>query len=138
MAGGGPRKGRVDSDTGSTLPRSFVAALKGKLGMLFHLHPWKMDFNQCTGKQLIAALQRVESRYGHPEIPLPFVLIGHSKTFTKHNERMLRPFLEYVAEHPDRYGWGTFADFDTERYREGMSGLSRPSAASASLTPTAA
>jgi hypothetical protein len=138
MAGAGPRKGRGDGDPGSSSPRSFTAAVRGKLGMLFKLHPWKVDFNQCTGKQLVSALQRAEARYGHPEFPLPFVLIGHSKTFTKHNERMLRPFLEYVAEHPDRYGWGTFADFDTERYREGMSGLSRPTVPSAALAPTAA
>lgn len=132
------REGRVETDTGSSSPQSFTAAVKGKLGMLFRLHPWKMDFNQCTGKQLVEGLKRVEARYGHHEFPLPFVLIGHSKTFTKHNERMLRPFLEYVAEHPDRYGWGTFADFDVERYREGLSGLSRPPRASAALTPTAA
>ena len=48
---------------------------------------------------------------------LPFVLIGHSKTFTAHNERSLRPFLEFVAERPDRFSFGTFADFEAERYR---------------------
>ena len=105
--------------------------------MLFRLHPWKMDFNQCTGRQLVEGLKRVEARYGHPENPLPFVLIGHSKTFTRYNERMLRPFLEYVAEHPDRYGWGTFADFDVERYRTGASGRTGPTPASP-LVPTAA
>jgi hypothetical protein len=46
------------------------------------------------------------------------VLIGHSKTFTGHNERSLRPFLEFVAEHPERFTFGTFADFDAERYRQ--------------------
>ncbi|MBX3225947.1 MAG: hypothetical protein KIT84_29775 [Labilithrix sp.] len=80
--------------------------------------PWKVDFNQCTGKQLVDALLRVEERYGHPDAPLPFVLIGHSKTFTAHNERSLRPFLELVASHPDRFSFGTFRDFDPERYRD--------------------
>lgn len=96
---------------------SHVREALGKAAMLLKKHPWKMDFNQCTGKQLIDGLRRVERRYGHPEVPLPFVLIGHSKTFTRHNERVLRPFLEYVAEHPDRYGFATFGELDPERYR---------------------
>ena len=93
-------------------------SLGAKLKKLVARHPWKMDFNQCTGRQLIDGLLRVEQKYGHREAPLPFVLIGHSKTFTRHNERSLRPFLEFVADHPDRFSWGTFADFDAERYRE--------------------
>ena len=96
--------------TGETAPPSRLAKIFGK-------HPWKVDFNQCTGKQLIDALKRVEARYGHPELPLPFVIIGHSKTFTGLNERSLRPFLEFVASNPDRFGFGTFADFEPERYR---------------------
>ena len=82
--------------------------------------PWKVDFNQCTGRQLVEGLKRVEARYGHPDAPLPFVLIGHSKTFTRHNERSLRPFLEFVASNPDRFSFGTFGDFDPERYREAI------------------
>lgn len=83
-------------------------------------HPWKADFNQCTGKQLIDALERAEARYGHPSVPLPFVLIGHSKTFTTYNERSLGSFLEFVSGHPDRFSFGTFADFEPERYRTPM------------------
>ncbi|HVH47480.1 MAG TPA: hypothetical protein VM925_34330 [Labilithrix sp.] len=99
-------------------PRGSIAdKLVGKAKALVRQHPWKADFNQCTGKQLIESLERVESRYGHHDAPLPFILIGHSKTFTGYNERSLRPFLEFVAEHPDRFSFGTFADFDAERYR---------------------
>jgi len=92
-------------------------SLRHKLAKVVSLHPWKMDFNQCTGRQLIDGLLRVEKRYGHRDVPLPFVLIGHSKTFTRHNERSLRPFLEFVEKSPDRFSFGTFADFDAERYR---------------------
>ncbi len=102
----------------SAAPRSMKSKVLGKAKMLVAQHPWKMDFNQCTGKQLIDGLKRVEARYGHPDAPLPFVLIGHSKTFTRHNERSLRPFLEFVAEHADRFSFGTFSDFEPERYRE--------------------
>lgn len=97
--------------------RSLVGKLLGKAKAITRQYPWKVDFNQCTGKQLIEGLRRVEARYGHPDAPLPFVLIGHSKTFTSHNERSLRPFLEFVAAHPDRFSFGTFADFEPERYR---------------------
>lgn len=117
-----PMAGRASP---AAAPSSFRAKVAGKLGMLLRKHPWKMDFNQCTGKQLIDGLRRVEARYGHPEAALPFVLIGHSKTFTKHNERILRPFLEYVAAHPDRYGFGTFGDFEPENYRDGLGSARR-------------
>lgn len=111
-----PSSGQT-SGSPSAPRRSVAEKILGKAEMLVRQHPWKMDFNQCTGKQLIEGLKRVESRYGHPDVPLPFVLIGHSKTFTSHNERSLRPFLEFVAAHPDRFSFGTFADFDLERYR---------------------
>lgn len=80
-------------------------------------HPWKMDFNQCTGKQLVGGLQRADDRYGKFCGELPFVLIGHSKTFTRMNEASLQPFLKYVHEHSEKYVFGTFRDFDLEQYR---------------------
>jgi hypothetical protein len=109
----------MTSNTAARAPGSLARKALRKASMLVRKHPWKMDFNQCTGRQLIEGLQRVEKRYGHPDVPLPFVLIGHSKTFTKHNERVLRPFLEYVAEHPDRYSFATFGEIDVEQYRRG-------------------
>lgn len=81
------------------------------------LHPRKMDFNQCTGKQLIGGLKRAEARYGKEPGVLPFVLIGHSKTFTRLNEISLTPFLRFVQDHPDRFQFGTFGQFDLEQYR---------------------
>ncbi|MCC6748117.1 MAG: hypothetical protein IT371_10690 [Deltaproteobacteria bacterium] len=98
-----------------------VAALPGKLvgaaGMLLRRHAWKMDFNQCTGRQLVDGLKRVERKYGGLPYELPVVLIGHSKTFTRHNERSLKPFLEYVAERGPRLRFGTFGDFDLRVFR---------------------
>lgn len=111
MASGAP----AQSDRRDRAPLRERALAKAK--RLVERHAWKMDFNQCTGGQLVEGLKRVEARYGHLDVPLPFVLIGHSKTFTKHNERTLRPFLEFVAAHPDRFSFGTFLDFDAERYR---------------------
>ena len=73
---------------------------------------WKADFNQCTGRQLIRALLRAEATcQPAPERPLPFVLIGHSKLFTQFNAWSLRPFLRHIATHPQRFAFGTFADF---------------------------
>jgi hypothetical protein len=92
----------------------------GRLGRLRALllgkHPWKLDFNQCTGRQLVAALRRIEARYRGFDGDLPVVLIGHSKIFTAMNERSLEPFLAFVAEHPDRFAFGTFRDFDLARF----------------------
>jgi hypothetical protein len=82
-----------------------------KLSLLTRKHAWKADFNQCTGRQLIRALQRAEARYAWMASDLPFVLIGHSKLFTPANERSLRPFLEFVVRENTRFGFATFNDF---------------------------
>lgn len=84
------------------------AGLAGKVSRLFQRHAWKADFNQCTGGQLIGALLRAERQASGVSADIPFVLIGHSKLFNLVNERSLRPFLRYVADHPGRFGFGTF------------------------------
>jgi hypothetical protein len=84
--------------------------MRRALAVLTDRHAWKLDFNQCSGRQLIAALERVSKRYDAPDRTLPVVLIGHSKTYTKLNERLLEPFLEHVAGRPDRFRFATFRD----------------------------
>ncbi|HEY4245838.1 MAG TPA: hypothetical protein VGM64_03215 [Lacunisphaera sp.] len=73
---------------------------------------WKADFNQCSGRQLIHALKRAEAAHGrNTGDSLPFVLIGHSKIYTRFNEWSLRPFLAFVANHRDRFAFAKFSDF---------------------------
>ena len=74
-------------------------------------HAWKADFNQCGGQQLIEALERAEEEYASEKTVFPFVLIGHSKLFSRYNEWSLRPFLAHIAKHPERFSFGRFADF---------------------------
>lgn len=83
---------------------------------VFERHAWKADFNQCTGRQLIRALGRCEKNNPHATRNLPFVLIGHSKLFTRMNEKSLRPFLAYVAANNSRFNFGTFHSFDLEAF----------------------
>ncbi|HRT07699.1 MAG TPA: hypothetical protein P5233_04840 [Candidatus Paceibacterota bacterium] len=75
-------------------------------------HAWKADFNQCTGRQLIRALERAERSVASTAAgrDVPFVLIGHSKLFTRFNQRSLEPFLEFVAARPERFRFGVFGD----------------------------
>ncbi|MEY2486529.1 MAG: hypothetical protein QOH39_2177 [Verrucomicrobiota bacterium] len=80
------------------------------ISKLLRKHPWKADFNQCTGKQLIAALNRAEFKYGSSLVALPFVLIGHSKLFTRYNEKTLSSFLHFIAKKSYRSRFGTFDD----------------------------
>ena len=80
--------------------------------VLTQRHPWKLDFNQCSGRQLIDALKRIDRQYAGYDAVLPVVLIGHSKIFSRWNERSLEPFLRFVSENGDRFGFGTFRDFD--------------------------
>jgi hypothetical protein len=69
-------------------------------------HAWKADFNQCTGQQLISALNRASAAHNRNGNELPFVLIGHSKLFTDQNERSLKPFLSYIKVLPDQFRFG--------------------------------
>ena len=98
--GGGPRAGRV-------------ARLRR---LLLGKHAWKLDLNQCSGSQLVAALRRIEARHRRSDEALPVVLIGHSKLFTAWNARSLEPFLRFVAAHGERFSFGRFRDFDPRRF----------------------
>ena len=84
---------------------------QGRIRKILGLHAWKADFNQCTGRQLVGAIDRAEERFGQDELPLPFVLIGHSKLFSRLNRFSLRPFLDHIRAHPERYRFGRFGDF---------------------------
>lgn len=89
-----------------------------KLELLVRRHALKMDFNQCSGRQLIGTLRRVEAKHGECPYPLPLVLIGHSKLFTTYNERDFTVFLEYVADHAGRYRFATFRELDLDVMRK--------------------
>ena len=97
-----------------------LLALPGKLlragAAVLGRHPWKADFNQCSGQQLCDAMERAQAQVAGADQDLPFVLIGHSKTYTRLNERSLEPYLRFVRDDP-RFGFGTFGDFDLERIR---------------------
>jgi len=93
--------------SGDSAPRRSPSKLH-RLARLAGKHAWKADFNQCTGRQLIAALRRGAQRHRQEPGILPFVLIGHSKLFTRWNERSLCPFLAYVRRNSSRFAFGTF------------------------------
>ncbi len=83
-----------------------------RFGRLFNKHPWKADFNQCTGRQLVSSLKRIKQKYNADDKEYPIVLIGHSKIFTKTNEKSLIPFLEYVNNNSGSFSFGKFSDFN--------------------------
>lgn len=95
---------------GSAPSRKFLG-----LKLITRKFAWKADFNQCGGRQLINAIKRADLEFGqsNPAV-LPFVLIGHSKLFTRFNEWSLEPFLSFIAQHTDSFGFARFSDFDLE------------------------
>lgn len=94
-------------DNKGTIPS---ARRRNWLSAILQKHAWKADFNQCLSSQLINAMLNVLDRYNdHQEKQLPFVLIGHSKLFTKRNEQILKPFFAYCAEHRDKFEFGTLS-----------------------------
>ncbi len=87
------------------------------INLLAKKHAWKMDFNQCSGKQLVGALKRISKKYGHLDQKLPVVLIGHSKIFTKSNAKSLERYLDFIQRNPAQYDFGVFGDFDLDSFK---------------------
>lgn len=64
----------------------------------FRKSPWKMDFNQGTGRQLIAAARRIKGIKVDDREVIDVVLIGHSKSFIPYNEKTLEKFLKWAEK----------------------------------------
>lgn len=76
---------------------------KLSLRSFFVKSPLKMDFNQVNGRGLIRMMKNIMRRAKQERIDhLDIVLIGHSKTFVQYNEKTLRPFLQWLEQHPSR------------------------------------
>lgn len=76
---------------------------KLSLRSFFVKSPLKMDFNQVNSRGLIRMMKNIMRRAKREQIEnLDVVLIGHSKTFVPYNEKTLRPFLQWLAQHPSR------------------------------------
>jgi hypothetical protein len=108
-----PASGQASAtETTSTLEKGARLAR-----LIFKEHARKLDFNQCSGRQMVASLRSMEARYASRTRDVPVVLIGHSKLFHRQNEGQLRTFLDYVARRPDCFGFSTFGAFDLAAYR---------------------
>ena len=68
------------------------------INALFRKSPWKMDFNQATGRQLIAAAKRIKNICVTDRDKVDIILIGHSKSFLTLNETTLDIFLRWSAK----------------------------------------
>ena len=74
---------------------------KLSLRSFFLKSPLKMDFNQVNSRGLIRMMKNIMRRAKQERIDhLDIVLIGHSKTFVPYNEKTLRPFLQWIQQHP--------------------------------------
>jgi hypothetical protein len=89
-----------------------------KIKFVFKSHPLKMDFNQCSGTQLIKELKFINQQFGSVGYDIPVVLIGHSKSFTKYNEKSLQPFLKYIKHNPGKYRFSLFSELDLAKLKK--------------------
>jgi hypothetical protein len=105
------RSHRIKNDQPNQQPVAKRAGLFEKAMSLLRPQAWKADFNQCTGNQLIGALQRAASKDDRGGADIPFVLIGHSKLFTRQNQRTLGSFLRFVGGARDRFRFGTLGSY---------------------------
>lgn len=62
----------------------------------FRKSTWKLDFSQAEGWQLINATKRILKRRIEDRQEIAITLIGHSKTFFKHNEKELEKYLKWI------------------------------------------
>ena len=62
----------------------------------FRKSPWKLDFNQASGKQLINAVKRIQLTNIPNRSVIDIILIGHSKSFIGYNELSLERFLKWI------------------------------------------
>ena len=79
---------------------------KLSLKSFFRKNAWKLDFNQANGRQMIAALKRIQ-KLDIRKNNVSVVLIGHSKTFVPYNEKTLEKFLKW-AEKQKNIQFGLF------------------------------
>lgn len=98
--------------------KSSLNKISKLISLIRHPQPRKMDFNQCTGNQLISTMKRIERKHGSRRDDIPVVLIGHSKIFTKQNASSLRHYLRFIADNPKRYFFATFSDFDLHELKK--------------------
>jgi hypothetical protein len=101
-----------ESQPSETRVRSGRNLLRHLIELAIRRHSWKADFNQCSGSQLAHALERAAEVHDHNGECLPFVLIGHSKLFTRFNQWSLRRFLAFVSRNASRFGFAKFAEFE--------------------------
>jgi len=97
---------------GNDLETSSQRSRFSRIWELLGKHAWKLDFNQCTGRELIGGLRRAEVKTRDANCDLPVVLIAHSKLFTRANARSVEPLLQFVVENGTRFRFGMFADVD--------------------------
>lgn len=69
------------------------------LRSFFSKSPWKLDFNQASGNQLIAALKRITKQSYPDRDTIDVVFIGHSKSFVPYNETSFKVFLKWLSSH---------------------------------------
>ena len=122
----GGQAGRAAGD-GAGGSRGLAAVAVRKFSATFKKHAWKLDFSQCSGRQMMSAVCRAGARHEDAATDLPIVCIGHSKSYNSLNERQLMKFLRTIANHPDEYGFGTFGEFDLESFRRRPAGAANPS-----------
>ena len=73
------------------------------LRSFFVKSPLKMDFNQVNARGLKCMMKNIMRRAKLEHLShVDIVLIGHSKTFVPYNEKTLRPFLQWLEQHPSR------------------------------------
>jgi len=89
------------SNPNQLLNSQVVNSNRFSLNSFLRKSPWKLDFNQASGRQLINALKRIKAEKKNERNSIDIVLIGHSKTFIPYNEKTLEKFLYWTNKQND-------------------------------------
>ena len=60
-------------------------------------------------------MRRIEKKYSKNS-DLPIVLIGHSKSFIRHNEKSFDSLLKFVSNNKLKYHFSLFNELDLESF----------------------
>jgi len=118
------KAGSIDITSQENKNNKTIKKVLNKIPKIFSAHPLKMDFNQCTDKQLVNMLENIKKNNKNIDINLPVVLIGHSKLYNQRNQKTLEKFLKTVSNNKSDYTFGTFSNIDFESIRKYHNSLS--------------
>jgi hypothetical protein len=108
-------RNRIPDTTGKKKLEKRTEQFRHWLDLLQKKHAWKADFNQCSGQQMLAALNRIiPYRNDYPDRVIPYLMMGHSKLYNIWNTWSLNTFFTACQKQPETIRFDTLSSIYPE------------------------